>query len=143
MKPTYSLTSLTEQSHWICSANFWLCLPISWLKCGQVAQLLGFVTSSSGQMGPDDTLTVGGAVLPLPCLNPPVVCSTGMLHTQFWLSSGGDQLFLLTCLLAQVLLGHTASSFPQALLVRLCWNSLCIAAQAVIQLLAWVWQTGH
>ena len=47
---------LTKQGHWLCSANYRLCLPTSWLKYDWAAQLPGVVTSPPGQMGQEATL---------------------------------------------------------------------------------------
>ena len=50
---------LTEQGHWLWSANYWLCLPASPLESFWAAQLPGVVTSPSGQMRLEDTVHSG------------------------------------------------------------------------------------
>lgn len=45
-------TSLTKQGHWLCSAKYKLHLPTSGLKCLWTAQLLGIISTPSGQLGP-------------------------------------------------------------------------------------------
>lgn len=41
---------------WLCFGGNQLCSPAPWLKHHSAAQLLGVVPSSSGQVGPEDTL---------------------------------------------------------------------------------------
>jgi len=59
LKLTYNPSFLTEQGHWFCSENYWLCPPTPLLDCCWAAHLPRIVSSPSGQMGLDDILNSG------------------------------------------------------------------------------------
>ena len=54
-RATHIPSFLAKQSHWLCCADYWLCLPFSWLKCCWLTQFPGVLSSPSGQMAPVDT----------------------------------------------------------------------------------------